>query len=99
MVFDQGSSTTANRFGLGSKKAGGTNQALKFRGGNFCKVFGRPAAGKKGGGHLIDSLVGTLGGEDSRHQELKRVGVIQLTVSVGVGAFELGDDLTSPLGE
>ena len=87
VVLDQSSGTTANRLGLGAEEAGRADQALEFRGGDFRKVLGRPAAGKEGGGDFVDPFVGALGGKDRGHQELKRVGVVQLAMSVRVGLF------------
>ena len=93
VVLDQGGGAAADGFGLGAEEAGGADEVLQHGQGNFGKVPGRPAAGKEGGGDLIDPCIGALGGEDGGDEELERVGMIQLAMGGGVGAFELGDDL------
>lgn len=87
VVFHQSSGTTTDGLGFGAEEAGRADQALEFRGWDFRKVLGRPAADKEGGGDFVDPFVGALGGKDRGHQELKRVGVVQLAVGGRVGLF------------
>ena len=96
VILDQAGGTTADGFGLGAEEAGRANEAFQFGRGDFGKVFGCSAALKKRRGDLVDPFIRALGREDRGHEKLKRVGVIQLAVGGGVGAFELGNDLAGP---
>jgi len=46
---------------------------------------------KKSRRHLIHPFVGTLGGEHYRHQELIRIGIMQLGLGIGQMFFKIAD--------
>ena len=76
VVSDQAGGTAADRFGLGSKKAGGADEPFQLTGRNFGKVSSGAAAGKKGRSDLVDPFVGALGRKDGGDKKLERVGVV-----------------------
>lgn len=70
VVFNQGSGTATDRFGLGAEKSCGADQALQLSCRDLSEVMSRSAAGKEGGSDFIDPLVGALGGENCGDEKL-----------------------------
>jgi len=49
-------------------------------------------------GNNVDALVGALRGKNGGDEQLQRVGVIQLTVRLGIGPIQRGDDFLQARG-
>ncbi len=55
-------------------------------------------AGEEGGGHLIDPLIGALGGEAGGKEQLIVLLVLQGTDAIGIQVFECLDNGVNILG-
>ena len=84
---------------LGPEKPGGLHQRLEFVLGDGGVVLRGAAAEKEAACDLVDTHVGALGRKDGGHEQLERVGEIQLAVGVGVGAGEKVEQLGGTKGK
>jgi hypothetical protein len=81
--------------GLGVKKPGRTNQFLKLSLISGREIDRLRIPDEQCRSDLIDLLVRALGRKNGGHQQLKRVGVIELTLGVGI---QLGEERTKCRG-
>jgi len=81
-TFGHGFGTSDKMFRLALKKTGGTNDLFDLREMSLCKFCRLPIPLKEQRGNLVDSLVGTLGGEDRGHEQLPRGTMIQFHLRV-----------------
>ncbi len=88
VVFKEGAGAALNVASFGAEEAGGLDEGFEFREGDFSVVAGGFASGEKGGGDLIDSGVGALGGEDGGDEEIEGGMIVEFAVGVGVGEGE-----------
>ena len=85
---EQSQCTALEVLGFGAKKSGGLDDGLQFGLWNVGVILGGPAAFKKDAGHLVDSNIGALGGEDGSHEQLERVAEQEFAMRVRVGLRE-----------
>ncbi len=74
--------------GLGPEEAAGVNVFLHLMHIGLGEGFQSGEAGVERGGHLIDPLIGTLGGEPHGKKQLMGLGVLEGTDALRVGFFE-----------
>ena len=70
---------------LGSKESSGVHEFLNVGQGGIGEFPGCSVLPKKGGSHPIDTLIGALGRENCRHEELQGILKIQFAMHLWVG--------------
>ena len=97
-LFQQHAGGKDNVLGLGPEKAAGVDVGLHV--GRLCLRQGLQGgeAGEEGGGHLIDPLIGALGGEAGGKEQLIVLLVLQGTDAIGIQVFECLDNGVNILG-
>jgi len=70
------------------KETGGTNELFEFRKISRSQLCRMPISPKEQWSDLVDSLVGTLGGEDRGHEQLPRGTMVEFHLRAWHGALE-----------
>ena len=79
------------------KETGGTNELFDFREIGRSQICRLPISPKECGRDLVDTLVGTLGGEDCSHEQFPRRTMVEFHLRVLHRAFERLRYLTETL--
>ena len=69
-------------------ETGGTNELFEFRKISRSQLCRMPISPKEQWSDLVDSLVGTLGGEDRGHEQLPRGTMVEFHLRAWHGALE-----------